>query len=52
MHVQERMQDGRWEPDLERWESDEDSEDSEVEHDGDEAAGAALSEAQVLRLMV
>ena len=50
--VQERMQDGGWEPDLERWESDEGSEDSEVEHDGDEAAGAALSEAQVLRLMV
>ena len=42
MHVQERMQDGGWEPDLERWGSDEDSEDSEVEHDGDEAAGAAF----------
>ena len=27
-----------WEPDLERWESDEDSEDSDVERDGDEAA--------------
>ena len=38
--------------DLERWESVQDSEDSEVEHDGDEAVGAALSEAQVLRLMV
>ena len=52
MHVQQRMQDGGWEPDVERWESDEDSEDSEVERDGDEAEGVALSEAQVLRLTV
>ena len=27
------MQDAGWEPDLERWETDEDSEDSEVERD-------------------
>lgn len=37
--------------DLERWESDEDSEDSDAERDGDEAEGGALSEAQMLRLM-
>ena len=52
MHVQQRMQDAGWEPNLERWETDEDSEDSEVERDKDEAESAALSEAQVLRLMV
>ena len=45
-------EDAGWEPDLERWETDEDSEDSEVERDKDEAESAALSEAQVLRLMV
>ena len=52
MHVQGRMQDGGWEPDVERWVSDEDSEDSAVERDGDEAEGPARSEAEVLRLMV
>ena len=31
--------------------SDEDSEDSDAERDGDEAEGGALSEAQMLRLM-
>ena len=52
MHVQGPMQDGGWEPDVERWVSDEDSEDSAVERDGDEAEGPARSEAEVLRLMV
>ena len=48
--MQQRMQDAGWEPDLERWESDEESEDSAAECDADEAAGAKLSEAQVLRV--
>ena len=43
MHVQQRMQDAGWEPDLERWESDEESEDSAAECDANEAAGAELS---------
>ena len=39
MHVQQRMQDAGWEPDLERWESDEESEDSAAECDADGGCG-------------
>ena len=45
MHTQQRMQDAGWSADLERWESDEDSEDSGDEREDD------LSEAVILRLM-
>ena len=44
MHVQLRMQDAGWSADVERWESDEDSDGSE------EADGEDVSEAAVLRL--
>ena len=50
MHVQLRMQDAGWSADLGRWESDEDSEDSDQERDGDEGV-SSLSEATILRLM-
>ena len=50
MHLQLRMQDAGWTADLERWESDSDSEDSGDERNADETAGK-LSEAQLLRLM-
>ena len=36
MHVQLRVQSAGWSPDVERWESDEDSEDSGDEQEGDE----------------
>ena len=51
MHVQQRMQDAGWSADVERWETDEDSEDSDSEHDRDMAVGT-LSEAAILRLTV
>ena len=50
MHVQLRLQNAGWSADVQRWESDEDSEDSEGECERDETAGV-LSEAQILRLM-
>ena len=50
MHTQQRMQDAGWSADVARWESDEDSDDSANEWDGDEAGGT-LSEAAILRLM-
>ena len=51
MHVQLRMQDAGWSPDVERWESDVDREDgSDEERDGDGAA-VDMSEATVLRLL-
>ena len=52
MHVQLRMQSAGWEADLERWNTDEDSDDSEVEGDGDDEMAGTLSEATILRLMV
>ena len=42
--------DAGWSPDVERWESDEDSDDSGDEREGDEQE-MALSEAAILRLM-
>ena len=39
MHVQLRVQSAGWSPDVERWESDEDSEDSGDEREGDEQDG-------------
>ena len=50
MHVQLRVQNAGWSPDVERWESDEDSDDSGDEREGDEQE-MALSEAAILRLM-
>ena len=50
MHLQQRMQDAGWTADVERWESDSDSDDSGDEADADETAGT-LSESQLLRLM-
>ena len=50
MHVQLRVQSADWSPAVERWESDEDSEDSGDEREGDEQE-EALSEAAILRLM-
>ncbi len=47
MHLQLRMQDAGWTADVERWQSDEDSDDSEDEQDAD----VQLSEAAILRLM-
>ena len=44
------VQSAGWSADVERWESDEDSEDSEDEIEGDEAAGT-VSEETLLRLM-
>ena len=44
------MQDAGWTADVERWESDSDSDDSGDEADADETAGT-LSESQLLRLM-
>ena len=46
MHLQLRMQNAGWTVDLERWESDSDSEDSDDERNADEIAGT-LSEAQL-----
>ena len=45
------MQDAGWSADVERWESDEDSDDSEDEGERDTAPGLQMSEAAVLRLM-
>ena len=50
MHLQLRLQSAGWSADVQRWESDEDSEDSEGECAEDEKVGG-LSEAQILRLM-
>ena len=50
MHLQLRLQSAGWSADVQRWESDEDSEDSEGECAEDEKVGV-LSEAQILRLM-
>ena len=51
MHVQLRMQDAGWSADVERWESDEDSDGSADELDRDVVEGLQLSETAVLRLM-
>ena len=51
MHVQLRMQDAGWSADVERWVSDEDSDWSDEEAEGDETTGLRLSEAAVQRLM-
>ena len=51
MHLQQRMQDAGWTADVERWESDSDSDDSGDEADADETAGTLLSESHLLRLM-
>ena len=50
--MQLRMQDAGWSADVERHESDEDSEDSDAECDADECAAGNLSESEILRLMV
>ena len=42
MHVQLRMQDAGWSADVERHESDEDSDDSATERDADERAAGKL----------
>ena len=52
MHVQLRMQDAGWSPDVERHESDEESDDSATERDADERTAGNLSESAILRLMV
>ena len=54
MHVQLRMQDAGWSADVERWESDQDSDKSDEEREadeGDEAFSVQLSDEAVLRLM-
>ena len=51
MYLQLRMQDAGWTADVERWESDTDSDASADEAEADETAGDSLSEAQLLRLM-
>ena len=50
MHLQMRMQDAGCSGDVERWQSDSDSDASADEANEDEAAGT-LSQAQLLRLM-
>ena len=52
MHVQLRMQDAGWSADVERHESDEDSDDSATGRDADERAAGNLSESAILRLMM
>ena len=52
MHVQLRMQDAGWSADVERHESDEDSDGSATERNADERAAGNLSESAILRLMV
>jgi hypothetical protein len=52
MHVQLRMQDAGWSADVERHESDEDSDGSATERDADERAAGNLSESAILRLMM
>ena len=51
MHVQQRMQDAGWSADVERWESDEDSDGSGDEGDRDVVEGLQLSEAALRLLM-
>ena len=51
MHVQLRMQNAGWSPDVEHWDSDEDSDDSDVERADDEAAGLQLSD-EVIQLLM
>ena len=51
MHVQLRMQNAGWSADVEKWVSDEDSDNSEAEHKHDAEEGLQLSEAALLRLM-
>ena len=48
LHLEQKMQDAGWEPDLERHESDTDSEGSDEEQDF--AEGVSLTEEQVLAL--
>ena len=48
LQLEEKMQDAGWQPDVERWESDTDSEGSEDEADFSE--GKSLSQEQVLAL--
>ena len=50
MHVQDRMQDAGWSPDVERWESDEESQNSGDEHEMDER-DLVLSENEIRFLM-
>ena len=50
IHLQLRQQNAGWSADVQRWESDEDSEDSGGECAEDEKM-KELSEAQILRLM-
>jgi hypothetical protein len=50
MHVQMRMQNAGWSADVERWETDEESDGSEEECDADETQVLQLSETVVLRL--
>ena len=50
MHVQMRMQDAGWSADVERWETDEESDGSEEECDADETQALQLSDTVVLRL--
>ena len=52
MHVQLRMQDAGWSADVERHESDEDSDDSATGRDADERAAGNLSDSAILRLMM
>ena len=48
MHLQQKLQDSGWAPDVERWDSDEDSDGSD--HDDDHADRLELAAEQVLRL--
>ena len=50
MHMQLRVQSAAWHADVERWQSDEDFDDSEEEQDKDQDE-TGLSEAVILRLM-
>ena len=50
MNMQLRVQSAGWSADVERWASDEDSDDSEVEQDADECV-ALPNEASILKLM-
>ena len=48
LHLEQKMQDAGWAPDVERWESDTDSEGSDEDVDFKE--GSSLSDQQVLAL--
>ena len=48
MHLQQKLQDSGWALDVERWDSDEDSDGSD--HDDDHADRLELAAEQVLRL--